>query len=214
MSAEAVAGTPGGRMIGGEARACRRMAGGPDALLEELRAVTDGILALPDGLLELAMGDGPIDLARRMDCLDMRLPALRLLADAREVGKALTIAPGGGGAAAPRIVEAAESAPNSPSLYNLKAILYLTGQGLDDVASALRLVSVADAPVVVRAMDAIGRARGVYRRLHDLPAKTLVAYGALPEIADHLARLGEAGRALVARADEHRRALDQAYGLR
>ena len=70
------------------------MAGGPDALLEELRAATDGILALPDGLLELAMGDGPFDLARRMDRLDMRLPALRLLVDAREVGKALDRRPG------------------------------------------------------------------------------------------------------------------------
>ena len=109
------------------------MAGGPDALLEELRAATDGILALPDGLLELAMGDGPFDLARRMDRLDMRLPALRLLVDAREVGKALTAAPAGNGAVASKIVEAAESAPDSVGLYNMKAIFDLTAQGLDDL---------------------------------------------------------------------------------
>jgi hypothetical protein len=74
------------------------------------------------------------------------------------------------------------------------------------------MVSAADAPVVARAMEAIGRAWAVYRRLHDLPAAALVASGTLPEIADHIGRLEEAGRALVTRADEHRRALDQAYG--
>ena len=190
------------------------MARGPDALLEELRAATDGILAVPDCLLKLAMGDGPIDLVRRMDRLDMRLPALRLLADAREVGKALAAAPAGNGAVASKIVEAAERAPSSVGLYNLKAIFDLTAQGLDDLASALRLVSVSNSPVVVQAMDAIGRARTVYRRLQDLPAAALIASGTLPEIADHLRRLGEAGGALVARADAHRRALDQSHGQR
>jgi diaminopimelate decarboxylase len=40
----------------------------------------------------------------------------------------------------------------------------------------------------------------VYRRLHDLPAAALVASGTLPEVADHIGRLEQAGRALVARA--------------
>jgi hypothetical protein len=74
------------------------------------------------------------------------------------------------------------------------------------------MVSAADAPVVARAMEAIGRAWAVYRRLHELPAAALVASGTLREIADHVGRLEEAGRALVTRADEYRRALDQAYG--
>ena len=190
------------------------MAGGLDALLEELRAATDGILALPDGLLGPAMGDGPIDLVRRLDRLDMRLTALRLLAEAREAGKTLAVAAPGGAAAVSKIVGAVETAPDSVSLHNLRAIPDLTRQGLDDLASALRLVSAADAPVVARAMDAIGRARAVYRRLHDLPAETLIASGTLPEIADHIGRKEEAGRALVARVDEHRRALDRAYGMR
>ena len=188
------------------------MAGGLDALLEELRAATDGILAQPDGLLVLAMGEGPVDLARRLDRLDRRLPALRLLAEAREIGKMLTVAPPGGAAAVSKIVEAAESAQDSVSLHNLRAIFDLTEQGLADLASALGMVSAADAPVVVRATDAIGRARAVYRKLHDLPAAALVASGTLPGVADHIGRLEEAGRALVTRADEHRRALDQAYG--
>ncbi len=116
----------------------------------------------------------------------MRLPALRRLADAREVGKTLNVAPAGGAAAVSKIVEAAESAADSVSLRNLWAIADLTGQGLDDLASALRLVSASGAPAVARAVDAIGRARAMYRRLHDLPAAALVASGTVPEVADHI----------------------------
>ena len=49
-------------------------------------------------------------------------------------------------------------------------------------------------------------------QVRDLPAAALVASGTVPEVADHIGRLEEAGRALVVRANGHRRALDQAYG--
>ena len=65
--------------------------------------------------------------------------------------------------------------------------------------------------MVVPAVDAIGRARAVYRRLQGVPAGALAACRTLPEFVDRAMRLGEAGHALV---DGHRRTLDRAYGQR
>lgn len=54
-------------------------------------------------------------------------------------------------------------------------------------------------------MDAIKRARAVYRRLQGVPDEALAASRTLPETVDHAVRMGEAGRAPVARVQSFAR---------
>jgi hypothetical protein len=42
--------------------------------------------------------------------------------------------------------------------------------------------------------------------------EALLASAMLPEFADHADRIGQAGRLLIEKVDEHRRTLDRAYG--
>jgi hypothetical protein len=188
------------------------MTHGLDELLEELRAATDTIVALPDGLLDIAMGTGPWDLPRRIDRLDMRLPALRCLVDVREIGKALSRTPASDSVGMSKVIEEAEAEPNERNLHHLVVIFNLTEQGLGDLTLTLGDTALAGAEVTVQAMDAIARAQAVYRQLQTIPGEALLASAMLPEIADHADRIGQAGRLLIEKVDEHRRTLDRAYG--
>jgi hypothetical protein len=141
------------------------MADNLEALLEELRIAADEIVEMPNALLSIAMGTEPWDLVRRIDRLDMRLPALRCLVDIREIAKALARAPAWDVATVSMITKAAESNPSKQNLQALEVLFNLTEQGLEEVALTLKDTALANVPVTICAVEACRRAAAVYRQL-------------------------------------------------
>ncbi len=157
------------------------------------------------------MGRGPIDFARRTDRLDLHLPALRSLVDARELGKALHVVCDPKGFLARHVEDFEPNPDDSARIANSRVMLDLAGIALADLTTTVGATALAGTPITERALRAVRRAQTVYAGIAAMDRELLLEFGILAEIACLTIRLARAGWALIEQADQYRRVLDDSY---